>query len=59
MDRMKDINTSVNAAQEPAVITRRIGRTTYMVTVHFSQTSTETIADKIKRLIQNDASCSM
>ncbi len=59
MDRMNDSNTLGKTIQEPAEMTKKIGRTTYKVTVHFSQTSTETIADKIKRLIQNDASCSM
>lgn len=59
MDRMNDSNTLGKTTQEPAEMTKKIGRTTYKVTVHFSQTSTETIADKIKRLIQNDASCSM
>ena len=39
---------------EPPKIYRRIGSTTYEVAIHFSETSGETIADKIKRLIQND-----
>ena len=33
---------------------KRIGNTTYLVTVHFSATSKETINDKIIRLIRND-----
>jgi hypothetical protein len=36
-------------------MTKRIGLTTYKVTVHFSQTSKETIADKLIRLIEHDA----
>ena len=36
-------------------LTRHIGKTTYKVRVHFSQTSTETMSDKIKRLILNDS----
>lgn len=39
---------------EPPKIVRRIGSTTYEVSIHFSQTSSETITDKIMRLIQND-----
>ena len=31
-----------------------IGKTTYTIGVHFSQTSKETLEDKVKRLIQND-----
>jgi len=34
--------------------TRRIGSTTYHVTVHFSQTSKETMDDKMLRMIQNE-----
>ena len=31
-----------------------IGNTTYMVRVHFSETSKETMEDKVKRLIRED-----
>ena len=34
--------------------TKKIGRTTYVVDVHFSETSKETMEDKIKRLIINE-----
>ena len=43
------------ATVEPVNLTRRIGSTNYKVKVHFSRTSTETIDDKILRLIKNDA----
>jgi len=36
------------------LMTKRIGSTTYRVTVHFSQTSRETLDDKIIRLIRNE-----
>jgi len=36
--------------------TRRIGSTTYRVSVHFSQTSKETMDEKIMRVIKNEAS---
>ena len=36
-------------------LTKRIGQTTYKVTVHFSETSKETMSDKILRLIQSEA----
>ena len=36
-------------------ITKRIGGTTYEVVVHFSKTSTETISDKITRLIGRES----
>ena len=34
--------------------THKIGNTTYVVGVHFSKTSKETIEDKMKRLILSD-----
>ena len=44
-----------HAGTEPLKMQKRIGSTTYEVSVHFSTTSTETIEDKILRLISNDA----
>jgi hypothetical protein len=35
--------------------TKKIGGTTYEVVLHFSKTSTETISDKISRLIQRES----
>lgn len=43
-----------NVTQAPPTFSKTIGGTTYKVTVHFSQTSKETITDKITRMIQND-----
>ena len=39
----------------PIVLRKRIGSTAYLVSVHFSQTSKETLEDKILRLIKNDS----
>ena len=33
---------------------KKIGKTTYKVRVHFSNTSTETMSDKIKRMLKNE-----
>ena len=33
-----------------------IGKTTYLVNVHFSTTSSETMEDKIRRLLKNEIS---
>ena len=47
--------TSCNqAASEPVMLRKRIGSTTYTVAVHFSNTSKETIEDKIFRLIERE-----
>lgn len=40
---------------KPLRLTKRIGSTTYKVSVHFSRTSKETMGDKIIRLIEKDA----
>jgi len=36
------------------IFSKKIGKTNYKVTVHFSETSDETITDKINRLIQKE-----
>ena len=33
---------------------KKVGKTTYKVRVHFSNTSTETMSDKIKRMLKNE-----
>ena len=50
-------NMTPNAAQSKAqeevpVLIRKIGKTTYKVRIHFSNTSTETMSDKIKRMLK-------
>lgn len=42
------------APQKPGEFTRRIGSTTYTVNVHFSNTSKDTIDDKIVRLVRRE-----
>lgn len=43
------------AKNESEYITRRIGSTIYKVRVHFSETTQDTLQDKILHLIQNGA----
>lgn len=40
---------------DPQRIRKRIGRTVFEVTLHFSSTSTENPYDKLKRIILNDS----
>lgn len=44
-----------NRQDKPMRLTKRIGQTTYKVNVYFSQTSKETMSDKIIRRIENEA----
>jgi hypothetical protein len=47
--------TPQTADKKPLRLTKRIGSTTYKVSVHFSRTSKETAGDKILRLIEREA----
>jgi hypothetical protein len=42
--------------REPATLRKRIGSTAFVVSVRFSQTSRETMQDKLLRLIEREAS---
>ena len=46
-------NTATNTATCPTV-RKQIGKTTYLVWAHFSETSTETMEDKIKRMLREE-----
>ena len=46
---------TADRTDKPLHITKRIGSTTYKVSVHFSRTSRETMSDKLVRLIERDA----
>jgi hypothetical protein len=49
------ISPLVKETEQPDLV-KRIGKTTYKVSVHFSTTSKETMSDKIKRLLRYEAS---
>ena len=46
--------TPASAQEDAPALVKKIGRTTYMVRVHFSKTSSETMSDKIKRMLKNE-----
>ena len=48
--------TEGNAAPPAPDLVKKIGKTTYRVRVHFSETSKETMSDKIKRMLRNEVS---
>lgn len=41
---------------ECSALVKKIGKTTYRVTIHFSATNRETMSDKIKRMLRNEIS---
>lgn len=40
---------------EPPRIKKKIGKTTYEVSLHFNKNSTENVQDKLRRIILNDS----
>ena len=46
--------TATDGAENPPALVKKIGRTTYIVRIHFSETSTATMSDKIKRMLKNE-----
>ena len=46
--------TQALPSEAALALVKKIGRTTYKVRVHFSNTSTETMSDKIKRMLKNE-----
>ena len=46
--------TPARAPEDAPALVKKIGKTTYKVRVHFSDTSTETMSDKIKRMLKNE-----
>ena len=46
--------TAVSDAQEPLRLRKRIGSTTYLVAVRFSDQKTETLEDKLLRIIERE-----
>ena len=47
------IATPAIQPNDATAMVRKIGKTTYKVRVHFSDTSRETMSDKIKRMLKN------
>ena len=45
---------SQNGQVKPVIMRKRIGSTTYQVNVHFSETSRETMNDKVSRMIHRE-----
>ncbi len=56
---MRNENMTPNATQTrvpeqaPALV-KKIGKTTYVVHIHFSESSTESMSDKIKRMLRTE-----
>ena len=52
---MQKATASTVKNTEPLTMLKRIGSTDFIVSVHFSKTSKETLEDKLLRLIESEA----
>lgn len=48
------INKNKSAEQDVPVMERRIGKTTYLLRVHFNPNSKDTLQSKLERLLANE-----
>jgi hypothetical protein len=48
------VATTTAPAKDAPALVKKIGRTTYIVRIHFSKTSKETMSDKVKRMLKNE-----
>ena len=55
MNLMNATNTIEARKQSAPMVRKTIGHTTYPVRGHFSETSRDTLADKIKHLLREEA----
>ena len=51
---MENAITETKASETPALV-KTIGKTTYIVNIHFSEKARENVTDKLKRLIVSEA----
>jgi len=49
-----EAKTARKAEREPMTMLKRVGSTTYVVSVRFSDKTTETLEDKVLRLIESE-----
>ena len=52
--QVADAATASRPPENTPAIVQKSGKTPYKVHVHFSNTSTETMSDKIKRMLKNE-----
>ena len=52
-EKITENTTTTAPAKDAPTLVKKIGRTTYIVRVHLSKASKETMSDKIKRMLKN------
>ena len=53
-EKIKENTITTAPAKDTPALVKKIGRSTYIVRVHFSKISRETMSDKIKRMLKNE-----
>jgi len=51
------MNNTTNTQNRPSLV-KKIGKTTYVVTAHFSETTKEDMQKKIERMLKNELKAS-
>lgn len=51
------MNNTTNTQNRPSLV-KKIGKTTYVVTAHFSETNKEDMQKKIERMLKNELKAS-
>lgn len=54
MQKARGIKQGTAGTEEQTTIKRKIGKATYIVSLHFSKDSIENVQDKLRRIIIND-----
>ncbi len=55
-ENMTPNETQTRVPEQAPALVKKIGKTTYVVHIHFSESSTETMSDKIKRMLKSEIS---
>ena len=54
MNKLTAARPDLFTGDNPPALVKQIGTMTYIVRVHFSETSTETFTDKVKRMLREE-----
>jgi len=54
MQELKVMGQKTTDTEEKTIMRRKIGKTTFLVSLHFNKNSTENVQDKLRRIIIND-----
>lgn len=55
MEKVKVMKPETADTEEQTIRKRKIGKTTYIVSLYFNNDSTENVQDKLRRIIINDS----